>query len=297
MAEHRAGFVTLIGRPNAGKSTLLNAIVGRKISITSSKPQTTRHRIVGVHSSKHCQYIFVDTPGLHEASGRTINKIITRTARSSLAGVDAVVMLVDCRGWNAQDRYVLNSLKDVSLPLILVISKIDMLKDKSRLLPLIDESSRLGVFQEIVPVSATSGTNVDQLLTTLSQYLPAGPMYYPEGQNTDRSHEFMVSELIREQVFRQLGQELPYETAVRVVNMSDGDPVLIEAQIWVDRPGQKGMVVGKDGHRIKNIGVNARKSIEQCLGKRTHLDIVVKVRKGWADNQADLHSLGYTEES
>jgi len=297
MAEHRAGFVTLTGRPNVGKSTLLNAIVGRKISITSSKPQTTRHRILGILSREDCQYIFVDTPGLHPASGRTINKIITRTARSALVGVDVVVMMITSRGWSDQDRYVLRTLEEVSLPLVLAINKVDVLKDKTRLLPLIDESSRLASFQEIVPISATAGTNIEELLTALARYLPAGPMYFPDGQDTDRSREFMISELIREQLFRQLGQELPYETAVRVAGVKDGDPLLIEAQIWVDRDSQKGMVVGKGGQRIKNIGTNARKSIEQSTGKRVHLDIVVKVRKGWADNQADLHSLGYIEET
>ena len=297
MAEHRAGFVTLTGRPNVGKSTLLNAIVGRKISITSSKPQTTRHRILGILSREDCQYIFVDTPGLHPASGRTINKIITRTARSALVGVDVVVMMITSRGWSDQDRYVLRTLEEVSLPLVLAINKVDVLKDKTRLLPLIDESSRLASFQEIVPISATAGTNIEELLTALARYLPAGPMYFPGGQDTDRSREFMISELIREQLFRQLGQELPYETAVRVAGVKDGDPLLIEAQIWVDRDSQKGMVVGKGGQRIKNIGTNARKSIEQSTGKRVHLDIVVKVRKGWADNQADLHSLGYIEET
>lgn len=297
MAEQRAGFVTLAGRPNVGKSTLLNAIVGRKISITSSKPQTTRHRILGILSREDCQYIFVDTPGLHPPSGRTINKIITRTARSALVGVDVVVLMITSRGWSDQDRYVLQALKEVSLPLILAINKVDSLKDKTRLLPLIDESSRLATFKEIVPVSATVGTNIEELLKTLAGYLPAGPMYFPEGQDTDRSRDFMISELIREQLFRQLGQELPYETAVRVAGVSGADPVSIEAQIWVDRDSQKGMVVGKGGQRIKNIGVNARKSIELSIGKRVHLDIVVKVRKGWADNQVDLHSLGYIEES
>lgn len=294
--DHRAGFVTLIGRPNVGKSTLLNALVGRKISITSSKPQTTRHRILGVLSKQSCQYIFVDTPGLHQASGRTINKIITRTARSSLVGVDVVVMMITCRGWGGQDRYVLRALEEVELPIVLVINKTDKLRDKSRLLPLIDESSKLRDFAEIIPVSATSGTNIETLLETLAHYLPAGPMYFPEDQDTDRSAEFLITELIREQLFRQLGQELPYETAVRVSGVTGEDPVSIEAQVWVDRDSQKGMVVGKGGQRIKKIGINARKSIEKSLGKRAHLDLVVKVRKGWADNQADLNSLGYVEE-
>ncbi len=296
MAEHRAGFVTLLGKPNVGKSTLLNAIVGRKISITSSKPQTTRHRILGVLTREGCQYIFVDTPGLHRASGRTVNKIITRTTRSCLLGVDAIVLMITCGGWSEQDRYVLRSLEDVSVPVMLAINKIDRLKDKKKLLPLIAESSRLWKFQEIIPLSATSGTNIEDLLSALGQILPTGPMYFPEHQHTDRSSEFMISELIREQVFRLLGQELPYEAAVRLVSVSGENMPIVEAQIWVDRESQKRMVVGKEGQRIKKIGINARKAIERVLEKQVYLDVVVKVRKGWADNQADLHSLGYIEE-
>lgn len=294
--DHRSGFVTIIGRPNVGKSTLLNTLIGRKISITSSKPQTTRHRILGVLSRERCQYVFIDTPGLHKASGRTINKIITRTARSSLVGVDAVVLMITCSGWNEEDRYVLDALKGVSAPVILAINKVDTLKDKTRLLPLIEESSGLGKFSEIIPLSAVSGSNVEELLTALEQLLPVGPMYYPQDQDTDRSPDFLIAELIREQVFRQLGQELPYETAVRVVDVSYGEPVNIAAQIWVDRDSQKGMVVGKGGERIKKIGINARKSIELSIGQRVYLDIVVRVRKGWADNLADLNSLGYSDE-
>ena len=297
MAEHRAGFVTIIGRPNVGKSTLLNELVGRKISITSRKPQTTRHRIVGVLSREDCQFLFVDTPGLHPPSGRTINKIITRTARASLVGVDAVVMLIACSGWTEEDRYVLRNVEEVGLPVLLAINKVDTLKRKERLLPLIQESSGLGRFEEIVPISAKSGTNLEGLLAALAKLLPAGPPLYPEGQDTDRSTEFLISELIREQLFRQLGEELPYETAVRVSSFDDGTPALIDAQIWVEREGQKGMVVGKGGRRIKKIGTVARKSIERSLGKKVHLDLVVKVRRGWADNHTDLHSLGYAEDA
>jgi GTP-binding protein Era len=296
MAEHRAGFITLIGRPNVGKSTLINALIGRKISITSSKPQTTRHRILGVLTRDDGQFIFVDTPGLHPATGRTMNKVITRTARSALVGVDAIVMMITCRGWGEQDLYVLHALDDVQVPVFLAINKIDALKDKRVLLPLIDETSRLRDFREIIPISAKSGANVDALLSTLRQVLPQGPNLFPDDQDTDRSPGFMISELIREQVFRQMGQELPYETAVRVVGISGDRPVKIEAQIWVDRVSQKGMIVGQDGQRIKKIGVNARRSIERYIGGRAHLDITVKVRKGWSDNQADLHSLGYGEE-
>lgn len=295
MSGFRSGFVTLLGKPNVGKSTLLNTLVGQKISITSSKPQTTRHRILGVHTTKAYQIIFVDTPGLHKPSGKTLNKVITRTARASMLDVDAIVLMITCAGWDDKDRYVLNSVRNVKIPVILAINKIDQVKNKERLLPLIEESSKLMDFAEIVPISAKTGVNTAALLNCLATLLPLSPMCFPEDQITDRDTRFMLSELIREQAFRLLGEELPYAIAVRIADMNEGNPPRIEAHIWVERESQKGIVVGKDGQRIKEIGSRARKSIEQYLGRHVFLDILVKVRKGWADNQADLNSLGYVE--
>ena len=295
MTEFRSGFITLLGKPNVGKSTLLNTIIGRKISITSDKPQTTRHRILGVRTQENHQYIFVDTPGLHDPSGKTINKIITATTRSSLTGVDVIVLMITGHGWDEKDLFVLKSLRNMSTPVVLAINKIDTIKDKQRLLPLIEESSKRMKFAEIFPISAKSGTNLPEMLIVLGDMLPVSPMCFPEDQITDRPQSFMISELIREQVFRQLGQELPYEAAVRIAGIQGEDPLRIEAHIWVARESQKGIVVGKNGQRIKEISTRARKSIELYLGKHVYLDLFVKVRKGWADNQADLNSLGYIE--
>ncbi|MDJ0957548.1 MAG: GTPase Era [Arenicellales bacterium] len=295
MSEFRSGFVTLIGKPNVGKSTLLNSIVGRKISITSSKPQTTRHRILGIYTTEQCQIVFVDTPGLHRPSGRTLNRVITHTARTSMLDVDVIVLMVTYAGWDDKDRYVLDSVRNIKVPVVLTINKIDQLKNKEKLLPLIEESSQLMNFAEIIPLSAKSGDNKTALLNSLATLLPPSPMCFPEDQITDRDTRFMLSELIREQAFRLLGEEIPYALAVRIAEWSEGNPPRIEAHIWVERESQKGMVVGKDGRRIKEIGTRARRSIEQFLGKQVFLNILVKVRKGWADNQADLNSLGYVE--
>ncbi len=296
MAEFRSGFITLLGKPNVGKSTLLNTIIGQKVSITSDKPQTTRHRILGVHTQERHQLIFVDTPGLHEPSGKAINRIITGTTRSSLSGVNIIVLMITRHGWDAKDLFVLKAVRDISIPVVLVINKIDTIRNKQRLLPLIEESSKRMKFAEIFPISAKSGANTKELVSVLGAMLPVSPMCFPEDQITDRTPGFMISELIREQIFRLLGQELPYEAAVRIAGIQDEDPLRIEAHIWVARESQKGIVVGKNGRRIKEISTRSRRSIEQYLGKHVYLDLFVKVRKGWADNQADLNNLGYIED-
>ena len=296
MAEFRAGFITLLGKPNVGKSTLLNAIVGRKISITSDKPQTTRHRILGVHTREHSQFIFVDTPGLHRAAGKALNKIITRTTRSSLDGVDIILMMIDWHGWSNKDHYALESLNNVSTPVVLVINKIDRMKNRDLLLPLMEESSGYREFAAIVPVSAVSRSGIPQLMAVLEELLPESPMCFPQDQYTDRSINFMIAELVREQVFRLLGQEVPYDTAVRIANVEDGETLSIEAHIWVHRNSQKAIILGHKGSRIKDISTRARLSIEQYLQRHVFLDLQVKVRKGWADNQTDLNKLGYIED-
>lgn len=296
MTDCRSGFVTIVGKPNVGKSTLVNTIIGQKVSITSSKPQTTRHRILGVYTQPKCQIVFVDTPGLHNAAGKTLNKVITRTARSSMVGVDVIVMMITYAGWTDADRHVLNAVKNVSVPVVLVINKIDRIKKKERLLPLIEQSANLMEFEEIVPLSAKSGLNTGVLLKCVSNLLAVGPMYFPEEQVTDRDDRFMISELIREQVFRLTGEEIPYATAVRVAGWHDEEPFRIQAHIWVDKESQKGMVVGQKGQRIKEISTRARHSIERYLGRHIYLDLMVKVRKGWADSQTDLNRLGYFED-
>ena len=296
MTDYRSGFVAIVGKPNVGKSTLINTLIGEKISITSSKPQTTRHRTLGVRTGINYQIVFVDTPGLHDAGSKALNRMIARTAKSSMIGVDVVLLMITYSGWQAADRHVLHAVKEASVPVILAINKIDRLKDKSRLLPLIQESADLMDFREIIPLSAKSGLNTDALLNSVRKLLPVAPMCFPQEQVTDRDARFMISELIREQVFRLLGDEIPYDAAVRVDDMSGQKPMQIRAHIWLDKDSQKGIVVGKKGGRIKQISTRARQSIERYLKQQVFLELVVKVRRGWADSQIDLYSLGYQED-
>ena len=298
--DFRFGFATIIGRPNVGKSTLLNHIIGQKISITSHRPQTTRHRILGIHSDEQKQIVFVDTPGIHaikrKAHNRTINKVINKTAISSIDGVDVVLMLITAKGWTDEDEVPLKALKEKNLPVILVINKLDNLKTVNDLLPLIEESSSRYEFAEIIPVSATKGDNVEHLVEVVSEYLPVEPAGFDKDQITDRSTRFLVSELIREQLFRRLGDELPYSIAVEIHKFQqEGSIFNIGADIWVEKDNHKAMVIGKQGEALKKIGSNARKGIEQCLDQKVFLELWVKVRSGWADSRRDLYNLGYDE--
>lgn len=292
----RSGFATLLGRPNVGKSTLANRLTGHKISITSRRPQTTRHRILGIRSEADTQLILVDTPGLHEAGGRKINRLINRTARDSLEGVDVIVLMINARGWVDGDQRALEAAAGPGRPLLLVINKVDRLRHKSDLLPLIDASSRRHDFAAIIPLSALHGHNVEQLYQELRGRLPLAPPCFPEDQYTDRSVRFLVAELVREQLFRQLGEELPYVTAVRVERFDEQPArILIEAHIWVERDSHKGMLIGKQGQRLKSIGTKARQQIERMVDNKVQLELWVKVRKGWRDDGAALEGLGYTE--
>lgn len=311
-AGFRFGFVTIIGRPNVGKSTLMNRIIGQKISITSHRPQTTRHRILGIHTDAQKQIVFVDTPGIHslakKSNRKTINKVINRTAVSSIEGVDAVCMLIAASGWTEQDKLVLRALQNANqnrkkIPVILVINKIDKLASVNEVLPIIDQSAKMGEFAEIVPLSATAGdkrgaANIEHLVDVLAHYLPHQEAGFDEDQVTDRSFRFLVSELIREQLFRRLGDELPYATAVELSQFKLEDDVYhINADIWVEKDSHKAMVIGKKGEALKNIGSAARKNCEKLLEKKVFLELWVKVRSGWSDNARDLYSLGYDEGS
>lgn len=293
---YRSGFATLVGRPNVGKSTLANRLVGRKISITSRRPQTTRHRILGIRTEPDSQLILVDTPGLHDPDGRMINRVINRTARNSLAGVDVVLLMINARGWTGGDRQAFELATGQQLPVLLVINKVDRLKQKTDLLPLIDESSKRFEFDAIVPVSALNGYNVDELYREIRTRLPAAPKCFPDEQVTDKSTRFVVSELVREQLFRQLGDELPYVTAVKIEQYDEQETrIRIVADIWVEKDSHKGILIGKEGQRLKSIGTNARRQIESFVDKKIHLELWVKVRKGWRDDSAALEGLGYTE--
>lgn len=294
--EYRSGFVSLVGRPNVGKSTLANRLVGKKISITSRKPQTTRHRILGIRTENDAQLILVDTPGLHRPDGKMMNKLINRTARNSLMGVDVLILMINATGWLPEDNLPYELATSQRVPVILAINKIDRLSRKSELLPLIDESRRRFDFTEIIPISALKGHNVDELYRAVRARLPIAPQCFPDGQITDKSSRFVVSELVREQLFRQLGQELPYVTAVKIERYEEtGDSISIHADIWVEKDSHKAILIGRRGERLKSIGTDARKQIERFLEKKVFLELWVKVRKGWRDDSVALEGLGYSD--
>jgi len=302
--DFRFGFVTIVGKPNVGKSTLMNRMIGQKISITSHRPQTTRHRILGIHTDDHKQIVFVDTPGIHsvtkKSNRKAINRVINRTAIASMDGVDVIFFMITASGWSDQDKLVLKALEDATTPVVLIINKIDKLSSVNDVLPLIAESSELFQFAEIVPISATSNkrdNNVDRLMDVATQYLPLQGAGFEEDQITDRSFRFLVSELVREQLFRRLGDELPYATAVEVSQFKVEDGVYhIGADIWVEKNSHKAMVIGKKGEALKKIGSAARKNCESLLEKTVFMELWVKVRSGWSDNARDLYSLGYDED-
>ncbi|HYA37603.1 MAG TPA: GTPase Era [Candidatus Methylomirabilis sp.] len=293
----RCGLVALAGRPNVGKSTLLNRLIGHKISITSSRPQTTRHRLLGIKSFSEAQIVYVDTPGLHTDNKGMMNRYLNRTASSSLQGVDVIVLVIAASGWTDADEYPLSSVAKQRTPVILAVNKIDQLKDRQRLLPLIEESSRKMSFTDILPISARTGDNVDELEKAVLKHLPEQPPLYPAEQLTDRSERFLASELVREQIFRSLRQEVPYATAVSIEQFKRSKVTLhIAATIWVEKEGQKPILIGKDGERLKAIGTRARLAMQKLFGVKVRLDLWVKVREGWSDSERALRSLGYTEE-
>jgi len=295
--EYRSGFVALVGKPNVGKSTLMNHIVGQKISITSRKPQTTRHQILGVSTADDCQIVFVDTPGMHIAKGKQLNRVMNRLARGSLADVDLVLFVVNAgEDWTEDDEAVMASIARENRPTILVANKIDHLGRSEQLLPYLEKVRQQYDFVEIVPVSALRGTQLAELRSTICANLPQQEMLYPEDQLTDKSERFVVSELIREQVFRQAGQEVPYSVAVEIERYKEeGKRLEIDAVIYVEKPGQKAILIGKNGARIKSIGTAAREAIQKFLGRKVHLQTWVKVKEKWSDDVRALKSLGYGE--
>lgn len=293
--NHRFGFAALVGAPNVGKSTLLNQVVGQKISIVSQRPQTTRHRILGIKTTPDYQMVFVDTPGLHENQPRTLNRIINRTAIIGMSDVDIILFMIDHRGWSRDVNQIFAHVKSRSIPVILIINKIDKVRDKSHLLPIIEESRKIYDFKEIVPLSALRFTDKDRFLALVSEYLPDGSCCFPEQQITDRSDRFMASEFIREQTFLKLRQELPYSIATEVTRfeVNDRDILCIDAVIWVEKQGQKSIIIGKQGKQLKQIGTQARLQMERTFRRKVFLNLWTRVRKGWANQEAMLRSLGY----
>ena len=290
----RCGFIALLGRPNVGKSTLMNHLLGQKISITSRKPQTTRHQVLGIHSVGADQMIFVDTPGIHTDEPRALNRYMNREATAALRDVDLVVFVVERDLWNQGDANVLTKLSHLECPVLLVISKVDRMHDPDQLLPHIQWLSEQYPFSEILPVSALRFRNLKRLETTMRGYLPEGPHHFESDELTNRSSRFLVAELIREKITRQLGAELPYTMAVEIEAFEqEGDVLHINGLILVETKGQKKIVIGDRGARLRQIGQEAREDMEPLLGSRVMLRLWVKVRKGWADDERALRSLGY----
>ncbi|WP_125570415.1 GTPase Era [Lacticaseibacillus songhuajiangensis] len=294
--KHRSGFVAIIGRPNVGKSTFMNRILGEKVAIMSPKAQTTRNKINGIYTQPDAQIVFVDTPGIHKPQNE-LDEYMDQAALSTLNQVDAVLFMVAAdeepgRG----DKWILNELEKVKSPVYLLINKIDLVHPDD-LLPLITEYSKMRDFNEIFPISATMGNNVDDLLAKLIADLPEGPQYYPDDELTDHPEYFVVGELIREKILELSHDEVPHAVAVVVERMKDyvGGKLQIEANIFVERPGQKAIIIGKGGSMLKQIGIKARRDIETLLGEKVNLKLWVKVQKNWRDNNAYLRTLGYNK--
>ena len=290
------GFVAFIGRPNVGKSTLMNHLIGQKVSITSRRPQTTRNRVLGIDTQGEYQAVFVDTPGLHKEEKRAINRLMNRAAESALGDVELILLVVDATLWTDDDEMVFSKIENTNVPVVLVINKIDKVHDKTTLLPLIERLSKRVNFKAIVPVSALRSTNLDDLKKLVFESLPEGPHCFSEDSITDRSSRFMAAELIREKLMRQMGDELPYSATVEIEEFKEEENLIkISAVILVERAGQKKMVIGAGGSRIKRIGTDARIDMEKLFDCKVFLNLFVKVKAGWADDERALKSLGYAD--
>jgi GTP-binding protein Era len=295
MAEpYRSGFVAVVGRPNVGKSTLVNALVGRRISIVTARPQTTRQAITGILTRSDAQIAFVDTPGLHTRVRNLLNRAMNRAVSGALAGADLALMVVDATGWRTEDDYVLEQVRAAGLPVILVVNKTDQLRRKSLLLPFLQQCAGLADFREIVPIAARDGDNLDCLPGLIIACLPEGPMLYPADTTTDRGMEFRLAEIIREKLLTELRQEVPYGLAVEIVQLEQKPGrTLVDAVIWASRESHKGIVVGQKGETLKRVGTAARLDMEAQFGTRFHLETRVKVKRDWADSERVLQQFGY----
>ncbi len=292
----RAGTVAVIGRPNVGKSTLVNALVGTRISIVSPKSQTTRHRLLGIASFPEGQLLLVDTPGIHAAQTRAINRYMNRAARGALAGVDAALLVIEAGRWTADDDLAYAALAEAAVPTLLIVNKIDRIKDKHALLPFIAEHTKDRAFTAVHPLSALKGKGLEPLVRELIALMPESEPLYAEDEITDRSQRFLAAELIREQLMLRLGEEVPYSATVAIDRFDeDGAMLRIAATIWVEREGQKAIVVGKGGESAKHIGRAARENMERLFGRKIFLEVWCKVREGWADDVAALSQFGYTD--
>lgn len=296
--HYRSGFVALIGRPNVGKSTLMNHVIGQKVAIMSDKPQTTRNKIRGVYTDEQGQIIFLDTPGIHKPHSR-LGEWLVKTAQEALDEVDLVLFLIDAaEGFGPGDRFIIENLKEIKTPVFLVVNKIDQVHP-DQLLPLIDQYRQLYSFAEVVPISALQGNNTSTLIRQIMNHLPEGPQYYPPDQVTDHPERFIVGELIREKVLHLTREEIPHSVAVVVEEMKqreDQDMIDIRATIYTERASQKGILIGKKGSLLKEVGKRAREEMERLLGTRIFLDLWVKVKKDWRNEEMMLRQFGYKDE-
>ena len=294
--DSRCGFVAIVGRPNVGKSTLLNHILGQKLSITSRKPQTTRHQVLGIKTDGPVQAIYVDTPGMHEDEPRALNRYMNKAASSALIDVDVVVFVVDQLAWTTADDMVLEKLSRLKCPVILAVNKVDKVENRDKLLPHLEALSKKREFAEIIPLSALKETNLQPLQDAVGRFLPQSVHFYPDDQITDRSERFMASEMVREKITRQLGAELPYSVAVEIEEFKhEGKTLHISALILVEREGQKKIIIGDKGERLRRIGQEARVDMERMFGTKVMLRLWVKVKRGWADSDRALKSLGMSD--
>ncbi|MXZ80191.1 MAG: GTPase Era [Gammaproteobacteria bacterium] len=297
MSEFRFGFAALAGVPNVGKSTLINRLMGKKISIISRRPQTTRHRILGIYTADDFQIAMVDMPGLEPRPRSGLDRVIRKTAVSSMSDVDLILFMIDSRGWHDAPRQAFELVRGMNLPVLLIINKIDCLDDKAKLLPLIEESNNLHPFSEIIPISARKLPDDKAFCSIVAQHLPLCAPGFPEEMTTDRSDRFQASELVREQTYLLLGQELPYSISAETTRFEvDGKGTLcVDVTLWVEKPGQKSIVIGKQGSMLKRIGSGARRQMEKAFSRSVYLSLWVKVKKGWPDRDTQLKSFGYIE--
>ena len=297
MSEYKSGFVSIIGRPNVGKSTFVNRVIGHKIAIMSDKAQTTRNKIQGVTTQDDAQIIFLDTPGIHKPKHK-LGDYMMRVAKNTLSEIDAIMFMVNVNEEIGRgDEYIMDMLKDVKTPVFLVLNKIDLVHP-DELMPRIEQYQSYMSFTEMVPMSALEGHNVDHFIEVLKSYLPEGPQYYPEDQVSDHPEQFVVSELIREKILHLTSEEIPHAIGVNVDRMikKDEDHVRIEATIYVERDSQKGIVIGKGGKKLKEVGKRARHDIENLLGSKVYLELWVKVQKDWRNKVNFIRQMGYIED-
>ena len=295
---YRCGYVALVGRPNVGKSTLMNRILGQKLSIVTAKPQTTRQRIAGIKTTQQGQVIYIDTPGIHLAAQSALNRYMNRIAQASFHEVDLILFMIEAGRWTKQDEHVARSLKSVSAPVLLVVNKIDLVPEKSRLLQFLEHEVKTDRFSEVFLISAKSGNGVDVLEQKAMQGLPFSRPFYDEDQFTDRSERFLAAELIREQLMLRLHQELPYSLTVEIEEFKREDRLLrIGAIVWVERKGQKQIVIGKGGDVLKFVGTQARRALQELFDEKIFLRLWVKVSRDWSDNERALRQFGYNDQN